>query len=105
MKGKNNIHRHSKSHATDDPLRWLQSLSEEDLINWLRSAVWLNLTFPLTVPPSSRFAQEITDLANEGSEDFRIRLRKIVPTLFREWGKFDAPEALDTLLLISGKIR
>jgi len=92
-------------HDFDNPLTWLESLSQEDLRDWLRRALWVRITLPLIIPPASRIAVEISTTLKKGSAKLKSTVREIVPVLLREWGRDDPKAVLDDLLIISGRLR
>src|ERR1051325_7208475 len=89
----------------EDPLNWVENLSEERLLNWLRKVLWTGNALPVIVPSISRLAVEVSDLLKQGSSALKSRARAVIPTLLQEWGRNDPPNVLDDLLVICGRIR
>jgi hypothetical protein len=91
-------------HEIDDPLVWLESLTADELMKWLRQAIWLQEPEPIVVPVTTSFTPHLSALFQQGSPNLKIKLREVIPELLREWGKYEPPKALDDLLIFCGTL-
>ena len=89
----------------EDPLKWVENLSEAQLLKWLRKVLWTGNALPIIVPSISRLAIEVSSLLKHGSSALKSRARAVVPILLQEWGRDDPANVLDDLLIICGRIR
>lgn len=90
-----------------DPLPWVESLSEERLLYWIRHSLSTRDALPVVVSPNSRLAVEMSSLFKKAlkSSGLKTRVRAVIPVLLQEWGRDDPMDLLDDLLILSGRLR
>jgi hypothetical protein len=87
-----------------DQVNWLNERSEYELKDWLRRVVWLESVVPLFVRTSDEIFSQTRSLFHSAQPAAKIKIRKIIPELLREWQVSDKPVVLERLIAYAGEM-
>lgn len=87
-----------------NPENWVSRLSEDELLSWLRLALFAGDIEPLTQGHDGLIAFQLAAIA-ERNPRVKARLLGVVPLLVREWSSKDTVSALDNLIALTGLLR